>query len=344
MKRGASDWGRLGSALALRRQTAGRRLRGARLVLIGLLLFQGFGAAVGAPADTGQETDLAVATRLLDRMNAALHSLDFQGTLVYLIDNRMETLHLVHRIEQGRVQEQLTSLSGPVRTVTRERGRVICLLPDGRAIRVKSPDRPQLMQSGPIDPQALTDRYRIQILGNARVAGRDADVVAILPRDDVRYGYQFHLDRATGLPLKSDLIDDQGQAIEQLLFTTIDLSRASAEPAPVPAVAEDRVEPSPTHWRFDERPAGFEQASHDVMDDPQGAKVDHFVFSDRLSSYSVYIEDDTADGLTGVTRIGAVHAAGRVVDGHQVTAVGEVPAATVEAAVAGARWSQETTP
>jgi sigma-E factor negative regulatory protein RseB len=75
---------------------------------------------------------------------------------------------------------------------------------------------------------------------------------------------------------------------------------------------------------------------HDIMRDASGAEVEHFVFSDRVSAYSVYIEAGTEDGLEGVTRIGAVHAAGRRADGHQVTAVGEVPAATVEAAVAGA--------
>ena len=33
--------------------------------------------------------------------------------------------------------------------------------------------------------------------------------------------------------------------------------------------------------------------------------------------------------LRGLSRMGAVHAFGREIDGHQVTAVGEVPAATV---------------
>jgi sigma-E factor negative regulatory protein RseB len=325
------------------RAARGRHL-GLRLVLIGVLLLQVPGLAVSAPAPTGDDAHLAQAARLLERMNTALRSLDYQGTLVYLIDNRLETLHLVHRVEQGRVQEQLISLSGPVRTVTRERDRVTCAMPNGRPIQVRSRFQPNFTQPEPIDPQALTDRYRIEIPGSARVAGRDADVVAILPRDHMRYGYRFHLDRATGLPLKSDLIDDQGEAIEQLLFTTIDLGSTPSDPAPGDTVAAAQTDPSPTHWRFDERPAGFERASHDAMEDAQGAKVDHFVFSDRLSSYSVYIEDNIANGLTGVTRIGAVHAAGRVVDGHQVTAVGEVPAATVEAAVAGARWSRQTGP
>jgi sigma-E factor negative regulatory protein RseB len=193
------------------------------------------------------------------------------------------------------------------------------------------------MQAAPIDPRVLRDRYRVELPGPARVAGRDADVVLIRPLDAVRYGYQFTLDQATGLPLKSDLIDHRGEAVEQLLFTSIELKSVAADPAPVPPPEPERALPPPTPWRFDPLPAGFELVLHDVMDDAQGLPVDHFVFSDRLSSYSIYIEGNTADGLTGMTRIGAVHAAGRVVDGHQVTAVGEVPAATVAAAVTGAR-------
>ena len=289
-------------------------------------------------------------------MTTALRTLDYQGTLVYLIDNRLETLHLTHRIVQGRVQERLVSLSGPVRSLDRERDRVTCVMPDAQPISVARRASPSLPAAGPIDPVALAGRYRIEVRGAARVAGRDALVLMIRPRDQLRYGYQFHLDRATGLPLKSDLIDDRGEPIEQLLFTSIDLG--SETPAAVQSSAEQGSEalsadapqappqspPRPTRWHFDGRPPGFELAAHDLTEDGQGAAIDHFVFSDQLSSYSLYIESGAADGLRGATRIGAVHAAGGLVNGHQVTAVGEVPAATVAAAVAGLGWAADATP
>lgn len=303
-----------------------------RALLAGLLAL----AAVVSANEDGSER----AAQMLERMNSALQSLDYEGTLVYLFDNRLETLSLVHRLDGGRVQERLVSLSGPVRAVTRDHGRVTCSTPDGHPISVKSRAGGKLLRSERIDGAVLAEHYRILIEGTARVAGRDTDVIAIEPRDRLRYGYRLHLDRATGLPLKSDLIDHRGEPVEQIMFTSIFMHNAAGDagaPSSAQAAATGAEPERPSPWRFDERAAGFEQAMHDVMPDPDGTEVEHFVFSDGLSSYSVYIESDADDGLVGVTHIGAANAAGRRIGAYQVTAVGEVPTATVEAAVAGVR-------
>ena len=312
---------------------------------LAVLLGLSSGLACPGGADEGRASDM------LESMNRALRSLDYEGTLVYLYENRLETLHLVHRVDSGRVQERLVSLSGPVRAVTRERDRVTCVMPDGHPISVKSHAGRNLLRSDRIDPAVLADRYQILIEGVARVAGRDADVLAIKPRDGLRYGYRFHLDRVTALPLKSDLIDQMGEPIEQLMFTSLvlheDADVAEPQAGDQKATEEPRQEDAgsqiSTRWRFEAPPPGFEQVMYDVLRAPSGAEVEHFVFSDRLSAYSVYIEADATGGLDGVTRIGAIHAAGRQIDGHQVTVVGEVPAATVEAAVAGVRANDGAT-
>jgi sigma-E factor negative regulatory protein RseB len=287
------------------------------------------------------------ASAMLERMAEALRTLNYEGTLVYSYSNRLESLHLVHRIENGRVQERLLSLSGPVRAVTRERDRVMCVLPDGESISVKRQGPAGgLLNTEGIDPALLGDYYQIEMSGLARVAGRDAEVIGIIPKDRFRYGYRFYIDQDTGLPLKSDLIDQTGQSLEQLMFTSITVDRVDANGQ---AVRVDGVRNAPPtqvsgRWSFDERPAGFHLVKHGVMDHPSGAEVEHFLFTDRLSAYSIYIEPDTDDGLSGSTYIGAVHATGRQIDGYQVTAVGEVPAETVQAAIAGARLNRDATP
>jgi len=302
---------------------------------------------LGAVLASVEEGDAGRVSDMLAAMNRALRSLDYEGTLVYLQENRLETLHLVHRVDEGAVQERLVSLSGPIRAVTRERDRVTCVMPDGHPITVKSQAGRNLLRSDRIDPAKLADRYEVQVEGTARVAGRDTDVLVIKPRDALRYGYRLHLDRTTRLPLKSDLIDQSGEPIEQLMFTSLVLhdegpaGESQTQAAPQLSATEGPVTPLSSRWHFGSRPVGFDPILHDTLRAPNGDEVEHFVFSDRLSAYSIFIESGVADGLHGVTRIGAIHAAGRQIDGHQITAVGEVPSATVQAALDGVQATGE---
>jgi sigma-E factor negative regulatory protein RseB len=65
--------------------------------------------------------------------------------------------------------------------------------------------------------------------------------------------------------------------------------------------------------------------------------VQHLVYSDGLASVSVFIEpsDPRAQPMRGLAKVGAAFAFSRNLDGHQVTAVGEVPPVTVEAIATG---------
>ena len=60
--------------------------------------------------------------------------------------------------------------------------------------------------------------------------------------------------------------------------------------------------------------------------------AEHLVYSDGLATVSVYVEKlmDGTRSYTGLSNMGAMNAYGTVIDGHQVTVVGEVPAATVQ--------------
>jgi len=74
------------------------------------------------------------------------------------------------------------------------------------------------------------------------------------------------------------------------------------------------------------------------------APASHLVYSDGLATVSVFVEEQpaTAPGVAagpnsqseppmqGLARVGSGYAFSTVVQGHQVTAVGEVPAQTVE--------------
>jgi len=334
MRRGDSGAVALFSARSPERPAA--RFRARRLLVALLMCAAGTASASESESQPGEQ---------LARMSDALRSLSYEGTLVYLHDNKLETLRIVHRIEDGQVSEQLVSLNGPVRTLTREKGKVTCELSDSRPISVQGKSvAKDLLHAKTIDPEGIADHYLVYALGAARVAGRQTDVVGIIPRDGLRYGYRFFLDRESGLPLKSDLMGQQADPIEQVMFTSLNLLPSEQwAPAPAkslskpPRTAVESVEPESGPWQFAELPPGFFLVMRNNWSDPAGQPVEHLVLTDGLASVSVYVESDPREGLEGGTRIGAVHAAGTRVSGHQVTVVGEVPSATVDAVLASIR-------
>ncbi|WP_232424174.1 MucB/RseB C-terminal domain-containing protein [Imhoffiella purpurea] len=274
---------------------------------------------------------------LLEKMAQAVRLLSYEGTLVYLHENRLDALSLVHRVEKGEIQERLISLSGPIQATARQHDRVMCVMPNGHPISVEPEQGAGFLNAGGIDPSALGAHYRIEELGSARVAGRDTDVIGIIPRDGLRYGYQFHIDRETALPLKSDLIDADREPLEQLMFTSLDLKPSDGVP-PREESTPMRSAPEATSsggWRFQDPPEGFALVMGHSLKQRDGSELEHYLFTDRLSSYSIYIEQGDQEGLEGEASIGAVHAVGRRIQGHQVTVVGEVPLVTVRQAIAG---------
>ena len=60
--------------------------------------------------------------------------------------------------------------------------------------------------------------------------------------------------------------------------------------------------------------------------------MDHLVYSDGMASVSVFVEPvgPESDDLDGDSTIGGANAYSTRISGHNVTAVGEVPADTVQ--------------
>jgi len=109
--------------------------------------------------------------------------------------------------------------------------------------------------------------------------------------------------------------------------------------------SRDSASPALSAYRASELPPGF----HLTVSGAQtlgGATepATHLVYSDGLATVSVFVEAPRADNsaevekpnaqseapMQGLARVGSGFAFSTVVQGHQVTAVGEVPAETVE--------------
>ena len=277
----------------------------------------------------------------LARVAPALSGLDYRGTLVYVADGKFATLRVFHRNDDGHERERLVATSGPAREVIRDGAKVMCI-GTGQA-----PVAYDLSQAGRWSPalalsQALgLPGYRAVLAGEGRVAGRAAQVIEVAATDAWRYGYRLWIDRDSGLPLRVDLLDEGGRAVEQVAFTELELGvrptdaelRASGD-ATLTRV-ETLAPPSGAApaWQVPAPPEGFQLRVARYRAD--GVQL---LYSDGLASVSVYVEKAGA-GLRGsrTTRRGAVNARSYWHDGWHVLAIGKVPAATVERFARGLR-------
>jgi len=288
----------------------------------------------------------------LERMSHAVRDLNYEGVFVYLHGDQLESMRLLHGTADGREMERLISLNGPPREVVRDQHSVLRVLPEQRAISVgwrnADPSYHAILSRS---PEELTANYEFALGERDRVAGRAVQVVVITPRDQLRYGQRLFLDAEHALPLKSELLDSDGRAVSQLMFTQLRVDpqmnldwevESEAEGAHYawnyqpPAQSLDGDEDA-CDWRFDGLPAGFRITVHARRNGTEPhPPQEHFVLSDGLATLSVYIEEaDPANPLAGGSRMGPMSVFGRVLAGHQITVVGEVPEET-------ARWVAST--
>lgn len=144
------------------------------------------------------------------------------------------------------------------------------------------------------------------------------------------------------MPLKSQLTDERGEIVEQILFTQLDIVDHVPADALEPTTDTEgftwlRPPPLPPDsgtvlWRVENLPGGF-RLSAATRGAIAGSEhpVEHLVYSDGLATVSVFIEDpNTQPELSeGFSKVGSTNAFSVTVRGRRVTAVGEVPRQTV---------------
>ena len=276
----------------------------------------------------------AGAEHWLARIAPALRDLDYQGTLVYVAGGKVETMRVFHRNDDGRERERLVALSGPPREVVRDGSQVMCIGTGQAPVAYDLAQAGRWSQALAISEAAQSAGYRATLAGEGRVAGFAAQLVEVRATDGWRYGYRLWIERRSGLPLRVDLLDEAGRAVEQVAFTEVALGRrpADADLKASQGGLLKRVEALPSHqgdaprWIVPAPPAGFELRAARY-----GAGGVQLLYSDGLASVSVYIEQGGV-GLRGAStrQRGAVHARSFWFDGWHVLAIGKVPAATVD--------------
>lgn len=294
----------------------------------------------GAQAGTQKE-----AMARIERMVTAARTLNYDATFVYHHGGMMDQMRIIHRYAEGSERERLVTLSGSTREVLRDDSRVTCIIPDSQSV-VVGKSRPQaLYGSSVLTASGYDAHYRLSLAGKTRVAGRTAELIKIEPKDKFRYGYRLWVDEESGLLLRSELVSESGATLESIVYTSLKTPKQIPDELLEPEIDGNgfswytSTEPESAQnrssvWRTEWLPPGFTMRDRESAPMPTGRMpVEHLVYGDGLASLSVYIEalDTSAMPLEGGSRMGAMSAYGRMVGKYQVTVVGEVPAATVQA-------------
>ena len=282
----------------------------------------------------------------LDRMNKALTTLDYDGVFSHVQNGDVETLRIIHRVDERQVMERLVSLDGSGREFIRNGSELACYLPDQRRVLIEQlPQQSLLLGNLPRFDGAMRRFYDVRMgYRHRRLIGRRARLVVVTPKDQYRYGYRLWIDEASGMPLKTQLCDGRGRVIEQVVFASLTTPHEIPDSAfkpdisttgfvtmrEVPAAAS--ADAAIASWYALKLPPGFHMSVRTEQVIPGSAgPVEHIVYTDGFATVSVFVEahmhpDHT---LSGGTQVGSASAYATVVGGHPVTAVGEVPPVTV---------------
>jgi sigma-E factor negative regulatory protein RseB len=281
----------------------------------------------------------------LERMNRAVEELNYQGTFVHVIGRNAQMLHIVHRNDNGMISERIRALDGAGPEIVRQQDRVQCILPDRQVVLLEQTrDASPLVATLPIYSEQLEANYNLASYQKGQVALRPTQVVGIKPKDQLRYGYVLWLDQESALPLKSQVRDENGEVVEQILFTEFEILDSIPESAVASTIDTEGFTwfrpPAPSQgstndvaWRAMLVPGGFE-LSVAMRSSIAGSEypVEHLVYTDGLATVSIFIEDPNTETEVGegFFRLGSTNAYSLTLRGRKVTAIGEVPRETVQ--------------
>lgn len=297
-----------------------------------------------APAPTSSRS----VSEWLSRMHEASRQRSYTGTLVVSAGAAMSASKIWHVCDGQQQVERIDSLTGAPRTTIRRNNEVITFAPESKTATVEKRESLGLFPDmGRTPSNQIPQFYSAREVGVQRVAGHLADTVEILPRDEWRFGYRIWSEQQSGLVVKIQTLGEQGAVLEQVAFTELQLDAPVSMDKLKQAMKDTRgyevIKPAlkkttaeAQGWRLKEAIPGFQSMSCHTREAGQGLAPGQapmqWVFSDGLASVSLFVEpfDEQRHRQEKPAAVGATHSVGRRVGDHWVTAMGEVPLATLK--------------
>ncbi|MGB7816946.1 MAG: MucB/RseB C-terminal domain-containing protein [Methylotenera sp.] len=284
---------------------------------------------------------------LLQKTAYAARELNYQGVFVYQNIKQTSSVQITHMNNNGQEMTRNVVLDNGVQTgqsreVYSQGSNIVIFRPQSQKMVIEKRRGQNLFPAMlPTELQAIKASYTARLGALEYVAGREAQIIELIPNDAFRYSYKIWTDTEYGLLLKMALLNSKKQTLEQVAFSQIDMlySQDVNWFQPKIDVSKNYVMEDATtvnhvesNWIVTELPAGYSKVDHIALVVPgKAAPVDQMIFSDGIASVSLFIEPLTK-GMhpkMGHMLIGSTNICANVIDGYQITVVGEVPEATV---------------
>ena len=291
----------------------------------------------------------------LQRMHEASKNRAYVGTFVVSAGGQMQSAKIWHVCEAGQQMERIETLTGAPRSTFRHNDKTVTFMPEQKLARHEKREVtgmfPELVQS---PDNQIAEFYKLKPEGVDRVAGVEADVVMLLPKDNLRFGYRVWTEQKKGLIVKLQTLDAEGKVLEQAAFSELQMDApvrmdkllqmmGKVEGYKVEQPALVKTTASAQGWALKSPAAGFKPMScykrpssaaqaAPLLDEPM-----QWVFSDGLASVSLFVEpfDRQRHGKESSLSMGATHTMTRQLGNYWLTAMGEVPMATLKQFASG---------
>ena len=303
------------------------------------------------PAAEARHGELGISDWLL-RMHEASRQRAYIGTFVVSSGANMSSARIWHVCDGDQQMERVESLSGVPRSTFRRNDQVITFLPDSKTALAETRESlglfPDLLKSA---DSSIKQFYAARQTGIERVAGFDADVVVLQPKDSLRFGYRVWSEKKSGLVVKLQTLDVDGRVVEQAAFSELQLDApvsmgklaqmmGNTEGYRVEKQELVKTTAGAEGWVLKNPVAGFKAMScyKRPVAVPEGASPEstlQWIFSDGLASVSLFIElfDRRRHLQEGAVSIGATNTMTRRLSDKTgewwLTVVGEVPRQTL---------------
>ena len=289
----------------------------------------------------------------LMRMRQASLNRSYVGTFVVSAGGNMSSAKIWHVCEGTQQVERVETLTGAPRSIFRHNDQVTTFMPERKVARTEKRESlglfPQLFESA---DSHIADFYKFRQEGLERVAGIDADIIMLVPKDRLRFGYRVWSERKNGLVVKLQTFDADGKVVEESAFSelqldaTVSMNQLLQMMGKVQGYRLDKpvllkTTAAAEGWTLKTPVAGFNDMSCYKRPASVAGGADksasgegplQWIFSDGLASVSIFVEtfDRQRHVRESTLSLGATQTLTRHLGGHWITLVGEVPPLTLK--------------